>query len=392
MLDIVLSIIFITLGFVFIAFQGNVLRKSELKSLRLLWCFHLFFAIIFYVYTRSNSADINGYWKIAKESTPIDLALYISKGFGTNVMYLINYFPAHTLDLSIFTGFMIYAFLSFIGVCYLYKTCIELIPYNTRFFGVNIFPLLLFFPSIHFWSAGPGKDALLFLSITMFGYALIKLNRRIVLAILSAILALLIRPHVLIILFAAFGLAYLLSTNLNVWKRFFIFTLLASVSTLLLPTVLEYVSLDSLTVESTLNRFDNQAKNLSGDAIGSSVDIQSYPFPLKIVTFLFRPLFFDINSMFTALASVENLILLGLTIKALASKPIKTYRSAPVVVKSYLIFLLLGTLVFSFSLSNFGVILRMKNMFIPAFILYLFWALSYNQELTSEQLQKPTNV
>ncbi len=388
MLDIVLSTLFIILGFVFIAFQGNTLNKTELNSLRLLWCVHLFFAVIFYVYTRSNSADVNGYWKIAKGSTPADLALYISKGFGTNVMYLFNYFPAHTLDLSIFTGFMIYAFVSFIGVCYLYKTCIELIPYNTRFFGVNIFPLLLFFPSIHFWSAGPGKDALLFFSITMFGYALIKLNKRMGLALLSTIIAMLIRPHVLIILFAGFGVAFLLSMNVKVWKRLLIFILLAGVSIALLPTVLEYVSLDSITVENTLNRLDSQARNLSGDTVGSSVDIQSYPFILKIITFLFRPLFFDIDSMFTALASIENFILLLLTIKVLASKPIKTYRNAPVVVKSYLIFLLLGTLIFSFSLGNFGIILRMKNMFIPAFILYLLWALSYSHELKSNQVQK----
>tara|TARA_R100000935_G_scaffold198_1_gene554 strand:+ start:8196 stop:9368 length:1173 start_codon:yes stop_codon:yes gene_type:complete len=387
-LDIVLSTLFIILGFVFIAFQGNTLNKTELNSLRLLWCVHLFFAVIFYVYTRSNSADVNGYWKIAKGSTPADLALYISKGFGTNVMYLFNYFPAHTLDLSIFTGFMIYAFVSFIGVCYLYKTCIELIPYNTRFFGVNIFPLLLFFPSIHFWSAGPGKDALLFFSITMFGYALIKLNKRMGLALLSTIIAMLIRPHVLIILFAGFGVAFLLSMNVKVWKRLLIFILLAGVSIALLPTVLEYVSLDSITVENTLNRLDSQARNLSGDTVGSSVDIQSYPFILKIITFLFRPLFFDIDSMFTALASIENFILLLLTIKVLASKPIKTYRNAPVVVKSYLIFLLLGTLIFSFSLGNFGIILRMKNMFIPAFILYLLWALSYSHELKSNQVQK----
>jgi hypothetical protein len=387
-LNIVISILFIILGFVFITFQSNVLRKSELKQLRWLWIIHVFFSFIFYIYTRTNSADVNGYWRIAKESSSSDLPMYISKGFGTNIMYLFNYFPAHTLDLSVFTGFVIYAFLGFLGICFFYKTSIALIPYNTKLFGVHIFPLLLFFPSIHFWSAGPGKDALLFLSVTMFGYALIKLNKRILLAILSAILALLIRPHVLIILLAAFGIAYLLSMNVKVWKRLFIFMLLAGVSIVLLPIVLDYVSLDSLTVEDTFNRLDSQAENLSGDTIGSSLDIQSYPIPLKIFTFLFRPLFFDANSLFMLFASFENLILLALTILALANRPIKTYRNAPVVVKSYLIFLLLGTLVFSLSLSNFGVILRMKNMFMPAFILYLLWALSYKNELKSELVQQ----
>lgn len=392
MLDISISILFVILGFVFIAFQANVLGKLALKHLRLLWCFHLLFSLIFYVYTRSNPADVNGYWRVAKESSLSDLGVYLSKGLGTNVMYLFNYIPAHMLDLSIFSGIVIYAFLSFLGIYYIYKIYIDLVPTNTNILGLYIFPLVLFLPSLHFWSAGPGKDALLFLSIYMFGYALIKIKARLFLVLMGAIITVLIRPHILIILFASFGFAHLFSMNVNVWKRIFIFIFLAGVSIILLPTVLKYVSLDGLSIESTLNRLDSQANSLSGDAIGSSLNIQSYSLPAKIFTFLFRPLFFDSNGAFMLVASLENALLLFLTIKAFSFQPIQTYRNAPVVVKSFFIFLVLGAFLFSYSLSNFGIILRMKNMFVPALILYLLWALSFKNKIKRERMVQSNNL
>lgn len=380
MLDIVISILFIILGFVFIAFQANGLTKSNLKQLRWLWVIHLFFSFIFYVYTRTNSADTNGYWKVAKQSSFEDLIYYIERGFGTSMMYIVNYLPANILDLSVFSGIIIYAFIGFLGIYFIFKICLDLIPYNSSWFGINLFPALLFFPSIHFWSSGPGKDAIMFFSITMFCYAMVNLKSRFFLAGISLFLCLIIRPHVLIILLTAFGAAYLMSINVKVGKRIGFFILLCGLSFMLLPTVVQYVNIESLTVENALNRLDTQAQNLSGNDINSSFDLQSYPWYLKIFTFLYRPLFLDYNGLFTLITSTENFILLLLSLKAFTYRPIAAYRNAPPVIKASFLFLLLGAIIFSLTLSNFGIILRMKNMFMPGFILYLLWAFSYKPQ------------
>ena len=174
--------------------------------------------------------------------------------------------------------------------------------------------------------------------------------------------------------------------NVKVSRRIIIFIVLSGLSFLLLPTVVQYVNLESLTVENAFNRLDTQAKNLSGSDIGSSFNIQSYPWYLKIFTFLYRPLFFDYNGLFTLFTSTENLILLLLSLKALIYRPIETYRNSPPIIKASFLFLLLGAFIFSFTLSNFGIILRMKNMFMPGFILYLLWAFSYKNQVRQSKI------
>lgn len=59
----------------------------------------------------------------------------------------------------------------------------------------------------------------------------------------------------------------------------------------ILPLVLKYSKIEEASLVS-FDKFSNaKAAVLSGSRTGSSIDISSYPFPLKVFTFLFRPLF-----------------------------------------------------------------------------------------------------
>jgi hypothetical protein len=40
-------------------------------------------------------------------------------------------------------------------------------------------------------------------------------------------------------------------------------------------------------------------------------------------------------------------------------------------------FLIIGTIAFSQSLGNLGIMIRMRNMFLPGLIIFLFWHFSY---------------
>ncbi|MEL6812490.1 MAG: hypothetical protein AAFP76_14260 [Bacteroidota bacterium] len=400
MSDFIVSVFIVTVGFVFIYWNSKDLSLYKIKKLRHLWLYHLLFSVVFYIYTRNNAADANGYWRIAKESSAEAFQLYLSKGPGTKFMFVLNYFPAKILDLSIFAGTLIYSIIGFIGIYFFYRIIVDLIPHNYSVKGYGLFPLLLFLPSMHFWAGGVGKDTLLFFSIGMFGFALQKVGKRIPLLVLSVALSYMVRPHILIVMLMAFGGAYLISRKLQLYKRLFFFGLLISISIIILPRVLEYVSVDDGSFSDIVSRSVTQAGHLSGQDIGSSVDISSYPFPLKVLTFLYRPLFFDIHGITSLFASFENLILLILSFKILRFKPITTFKKAPIVIKGYLLFLLLGAMILSLSLSNFGIILRMKNMFLPGFLIYIYWALSFqishkNAEValdTERELSEPAMV
>ena len=381
MLDFIVTVIVITLGFVFIQMNSKWLNAYNVRALRILWLYHLLFSLVFYIYTSNNAADANFYWRMAKGSSETLLDLYLSKGPGTSFMFVFNYFPAKILDLSIFAGTMIYSLIGFVGFYFFYRIIDDAIPFNFSFKGYNLFPLLLFLPSMHFWAGGVGKDTLLFFSIGMFGFALLKIGKRIPLLVLSVFLSYMVRPHIVILMLMAFGCAFLISRKLPAYRRLFFFGVLIAISIVILPKVLQYVNVDEGTLEDIVSRSEAQAGSLSGQNIGSSIDISSYPFPLKVLTFLYRPLFFDIRGITSLFASFENVILIFLTYKIIRFKPVAAFRNAPIVIKGYLIFLIIGAMILSLSLSNLGIILRMKNMFLPGFLVYLFWALSYQKSI-----------
>ena len=285
------------------------------------------------------------------------------------------------MDLSLFVGMLFYGLIGFLGLYYFYVLTIKYIPYNTKFLGVYLFPALFFLPNLHFWSAAVGKDTLMFFSIGLFCFSLQKMSKRLPLLLVSILIAFMVRPHVLLLLLVAFAFAYLFQKKIKAYKKVFLSLLLFGGSLIILPSVVQYVNLEEVSVENVVSYSETQAGNLSGDDVGSSVSISNLPFPIKILTFLFRPLFFDIVNYFSIVSSFENFILLLISIKLLMLKPLKTFMNAPVLFKGLLIFLILGSIIFSLSLSNLGIIIRMKNMFMPGFIMYILWAFSYNYQL-----------
>lgn len=381
MLDFIFSIGILLFGFVFIHINKKGQTKQDLIKLKKLWIYHIFFILLFYFYSQSNSADAVGYWRVAKNSTEGGFLFYLFKGSGTSFMYVINYFPAKILGLSFFSGMMFYGLLGFIGFWFFYRVITDLIPYNSKFYKFNLFPLLFFLPNMHFWSAAVGKDTLMFFCIGLFSFSLLKIYKRFPLIIASSFLMYMTRPHVIIILLFSFSLAFLFSRKINNFKKIIFTSLLVGIVIIILPKVLEYVNLEEeSTVSDVISRSKSQATHLSGENIGSSIDISSYPYPLKVLSFLFRPLFFDYNGLFSLFSSFENLLLLLLTIRVIRRDFLKSFRNSPVIIKGLTYFLIFGALIFSLSLSNLGIILRMKNMFTPGFLIFILWNLSYQND------------
>jgi hypothetical protein len=296
---------------------------------------------------------------------------------GTNFMYALNYIPSNILGLSYFTGTIMYSVIGFIGVTYFYLVAIETIPNNPTFKGYYLFPLLFFLPNLHFWSCAVGKDTLLFFCIGMFVYGLMSASKRLILIILALVLSYLIRPHITLFMMLAFGFSMIMTTNKSLFQRFFFFSIMMGIAIYIFPLVIKFARIEEATVDN-LNAFAiNKASLLSRSHTDSAIDISSYPIPLKIFTFLFRPFFFDINSLPSLLASIENTLLLILTVSVFRNKPLQSFKKASFVIKGLIYFLIIGTIVFSQSLGNLGIMIRMRNMFLPGLIIFLLWHFSY---------------
>lgn len=382
MLDFIIIVFIVILGFnLKYLFKKRIDRKYD-KYLNGLWICHILIGYAFYLYVNSYGGDARNYWFTVKYNIDLSIVDYFSRGLGTNSMYVLTYFPSKILDLSFLTGSAIYAFIGYLGFLLYFSFFLKHIRFNSKIGRFNLFPLVLFLPNLHFWSSGVGKDTLLFFCIALFVYSIDNFRKNIILIIFSLSLAYFIRPHISFFLIASFAFAFLLDGNLKSYQKILISAVFFVIFLLLFNRILSYLKIESIDSE-TLSQFsESKVEGLSRSSTGSSVDISGYPLPFKILTFLYRPFFFDINGILAIVASFENLILFILTLKFFRNNPLKILSGSGFLIKGIVIFFLIGTISFSFILGNLGIMLRQKNMFIPLLIFIVLYTLSKNKELS----------
>lgn len=378
-MDFIYTPLIILLGFVFLKRFRKQVSKYEFSILKKLWGFHLVVSIGYYFFTRNGGGDAWGYWSKSKEMLPHQFWEYLLTEKGTYFLFAFNYIPSNLLNMGFLNNTLLFSLFGFMGFTYFFLIAIKLIPYNSKLSKFWVFPLIFFLPNLHFWSSGVGKDSLLFFCIAMFAYGLLNISRRIILIVISLGLAFFIRPHMVLFILLSFGFAYAIHSNLSAIKRLFFAGILIAGSIIILPVVLEYVKVEEISTESVEEFSQDKSALLSRESTGTRLS-QSSSFPAKLFAFYFRPFFFDINGLPALIASFENLILFILGIKVLGSKPYLAFKKAPFVIKGFIIFMLIGSIAFSLSLGNVGIMIRMRNMFLPGFIIFILWGLSYAHE------------
>ena len=377
LLDICVIIICVLLGFNLKNFF-DVFSRGEKRWLNYLFGYHLIISIVFSSYIAVNGGDATHYWETAKIVSVSELLEAISRGSASAVVMLINYIPSNILELSFFTGNMLYCILGYLAllfyVCILKSFLGNLSEYKQlTFFRIPIVFGILFLPNIHFWSSGVGKDTLVFFAISLFIYSLLRIRKRFIGIVISIILSISIRPHITLFLLGAFGVAYLLDGKLKAYQKI-LFVLVFLVGFLsIFGRVMQFVQLESLEVSEIEQYAANKSSQLNSARSGSGIDTSSYPFPLKVFTFLYRPLFFDIGGVFGILASVENVLLLMFTVVSVRKRFFVGFKRAQPVIKGLAIFTLSGILTFPLILGNLGIMMRQKNMFMPSMLIFFIW-------------------
>lgn len=384
-LDLLYIVIIIILGLGFISFFRNDLSERDERMLKYLFFFHLLMGVY---YCFLITGDAVGYWRVPKSYTFDTFKEGLFNGEGTMFMYAFNFLFSNLLNMSYLSNTLLFSLFGFMGITFFYMVVVKTVPYNKMIYGYILFPLIFFLPNLHFWSAGVGKDTTLFLCIGMFVYSMMKPVVRMPLIIISMLLAMAIRPHIVLFLMVSFGMAYILGGKISVFQRILFSIVLLGIGLAILPSVLEFAKIEEASVESFDKFADAKSSGLSRASTGSAIDISSYPFPLKVLTFLFRPFFFDVRNLNGLISSIENLVLVIIFIKAMRTKPIEAFRKAPFVIKGLVFFLIIGTLAFSQSLGNVGIMIRMRNMFLPGLLIYILWCFSYEQQQIAESKKK----
>ncbi len=369
-MDFIVLILIVLLSVFYLFRLKQKLSKVNFQNLLYLYFFHLLFGIYYYFFVFGDSI---GYWSQAALLDESTFYYCLTEQKGTLFIYAINYIPAGILGLSYFTGTMLYTFLGFVGLSHFYITSIQLIPQNPKFNSLHLFPLLFFLPNLHFWSCAVGKDTLLFLALGLIARAIISFKSKWYLFITGIFLAYLVRPHISLFIIIAVSGAIYLSNKTKTYQKVILTGIMITLFLMIFPKVMEFVKLEEASIDSFNNYASTKASKLGSANNSTAIDISNYPFLLKVFTFLFRPLPFDISSIPTLLAAIENIFLLILFTVGFKFNYIKSIKQAPLTIKYSVLFFLSGATVLSQSLGNLGIMLRMRNMFLPAMIFVLLW-------------------
>jgi hypothetical protein len=167
---------------------------------------------------------------------------------------------------------------------------------------------LLFLPGPHFWSVAIGKDGPIFMAVALAVWASLHIQRRYVWFALGVLVMVVIRPHVAAIAMGAACLSFLIARGASPVVRMLMVSL-GLVGLFFILGRAEQMLGISLSSAASVSDFVQYQQGLNTD-FGSNSDLASLPFPLKVFSLLFRPLFLDTNGMMGLVASMENSILL----------------------------------------------------------------------------------
>ena len=354
--------------------------EREKTVINWVYLFH-FIVCISSVWLFYTGGDAKAYWLFPKAMTYEQVwGNFVSNPRPTQFLDLINYFPTNVLGLSFFSGMIIYSFFGFWAFLLIMLTIKEFIPdlsqlQGVKLMGLPVYPFVFFLPNMHFWSVAIGKDSVLFFSVSAILYALANVKKRWLYLVFAAAAGYYLRPHVLLFLAAGYGMAYILSTKLNLFQKILFASVASVIFFPLLNNVLDFARIEELSTEH-LDDFSS-SKSAALSKAGSGIDMSNYPYPLKVLTFLFRPFFFDVNGIPAVIASVENLIQVFFFYFFLKNKSLKFIVKANLIIRTSFFYFVIGALAFAPVMGNLGIIIREKNMLMPAFLIFILASVKY---------------
>ena len=356
----------INLVAIFLIFLGGILffiinkyhNKMGMKIFFLLLIFHTIFSIYWY---KIGVADSIGYYNTAASST---MKFTIFGGFDVFFIWALFYPLIHVLKFTFFTTTMLFNMIGFYGLIFLYLALydyLKLEKENTKYLNY-----LIFLPSFSVWTGFAGKDSLIFFALSLLLYSLTNIKKRFLWAALALLLMIHVRPYMFLIASVAILLGITFSKDINKVLKGFLVLIAIALLVIGIKLVHSEQKIDVTNLEQTSNFVEGQQSPWGG---GSDVNISKYNIVFKIFTFLYRPFFFDARSPIMLFSSIENLLLLIISLCFLKPTFYKNIFSEKTLFNKFnLFFFILGTVALSYANANLGTIVRKKIMVLISMI------------------------
>lgn len=348
-----LVIFLIYICFIMIFFMSSKRKKIGMPLFILLFGYHTTLAMLMYY---NGIADSIGYYNVAASSTKLTISI-LGK-YDIFFMYALLFPLIHFLKLTYLSCTLIFNLLGFGGLIFFYLALLDYLQLEN---GKGTYlPYLLFFPSLSVWTGFAGKDAISFFALCLFLYALVNIKKRLLFAIVALVLLIHVRPYMFIIFSLAFLLAVVFSKDTNLFLKTIL--VIAAIGLLFVGQNIfaEKQNIDLTNVEQSQKLLESSQGAWGG---GSDIDISNYNILLKILSFLYRPLFIDAHSIMMFLSSTENLILLIISLCFFKPKFYKIiFADKTLFAKFNFFYFIIATILLSHVNANLGTIVRKRIM------------------------------
>lgn len=340
--------------------------RARLAFFVLLLLEHVGASIAGYLSTQAFASDANFYY-----DDP--LGVYGSQT-GTSTVFIINLvqFLKTNVGGSFLDYFLLFQAAGFWGILFIMRAFDDI---HRELGQSTLKPVyfLLFLPGLHFWTSGIGKDGLICFAVALCTWAAFRLQTRYLAFGAGVAVALLVRPHIALLALVAFAVTLLVGRGTSLLTR-----------AGLLAVVLAGIGSVAGIVEGLVSGLDFSSTESMGEILegrtrvseesGADLSITGASFLVRLLSLFFRPFFFDANGVFGYVASLENLVLLGVMAALLwrSGTALAVARATVFARFAFFFFILIAVLLATLN-YNVGLGLRQKMMMMPA-LLILFAA------------------
>lgn len=325
----------------------------------ILYAWHTMFSMVYLWYSVSYGSDSLDYFLSA-----VEFSWEFSP--GTQFVNFLTGILINGLNLSILGSFLVFNIFGVVGLL-AFDGSLRVATRQKPRYLQHLATLIVFLPSVSFWSSAIGKDALSFMAMGLALWAALALNSNWRLMAFSVTVMFLVRPHIAAVMLLALSFAILTNRNSRFILKIFLLMMMAAVVVVMQPFVINYAGINENFNAAALSDYveQRQGYNMEG---GGGIDIASMSFPMQLFTYMFRPMLFEATTIFALAAAIDNLILMCLFVLGgwamLGGGKSNTGES-----RAFMwAYALLVWIVLALTTSNMGIALRQKWMLAPMLI------------------------
>ena len=376
----ILGLIGVILGFFAIPVAFTHATRLKVAYMAMIYMIHVAASVVYFRRAQEGAADSALYY--------YDLFDNYQDGFnvGTQGLIYIVQYLRHSVGGTYLDFYLLFQAVGFLGVCMLLRVFEEIhdelrIPHTPYLYA------MMAIPSLHFWSSALGKDGPFLLATSLALWASMRLPSRTKALIGALLLMLFIRPHVALVAGAALSLGVLVGKGVPTYLRIGLFVVAVAGTGLAATTLESAYAIDITSAESIGQQFERVDNVLNSEDAGTTA--VSGGFAVRLLSLMFRPLFFDANELFALIASLESLFLIWVVMFLLIrSRDVFQVFRKVLFARYALIYGVGMTLFLAIGYWNVGLGLRQKwTMVVPMYLVLLVTVMAVRQARKRSMVQ-----